>query len=276
MRVLQSTMWRFDYIVVSSGVEPHVRSLTDHCGTRENLGSSFLVIGAGCDASRIACFGDRASSINVQVGLRRRATRTLRCIHDPVLTANLHRPFCDPSAMLDDVPPVLRQAKHGAILSCFEYWLRARDRSARPLPGRQHLDPVDMAGFLPYVALYDVVGEGIYKRFRARLIGTHFEEVLGRNVTGMYIDQTGWLENFDELYRRFSAVADEKVFEYGVSAAPARERQFMHYEHLTLPLAADGETIDMLFGVRCALPDSKGVRDGYSTASLVEPLSLIR
>src|SRR5258708_7005924 len=136
--------------------------------------------------------------------------------------------------MLDDGYRMLRQARHRAVLSCYEYWLRARDRSGRLLPGRQHLDPAEMAGFLPYVALYDIVRDGVYQRFRMRLIGSHFEEVLGRDVTGMYIEHMGWLEIFDDLYRRFSTVTDEKVAAYGVSASPAKQPHFIDYEHRTL------------------------------------------
>lgn len=161
-------------------------------------------------------------------------------------------------------------------MSCYEYWLQARDRSGRLLPGRQHLNPVDMASFLPHVALHDIVRDGGHQRFRNRLIGTHVAEILGRDVTGMYIEHTGWLESFDELYRRFSTVTDEKVLAYGVSPSPAKQLDFMDYEHLTLPLAADGETVDMLFGVRCALPKSEmAVTHGYSTAPLIEPPGII-
>ncbi|MBV8538134.1 MAG: hypothetical protein JO128_21235, partial [Alphaproteobacteria bacterium] len=55
-------------------------------------------------------------------------------------------------------------------------------------------------------------------------------------------------------------VVDEKALVYGISRSPARHLEFVDYEHLTLPLASDGQTVDMLFGIRCELPYSEHPR----------------
>ena len=148
-------------------------------------------------------------------------------------------------------------AANAAISQCYAYW---RDKRALMthgmLPGRQHLDPAGMRSFLPYVVLFDVERNGAHYRFRHRLTGTHFADIFGRDVTGMYIEHAGSLEDFDVVYRRFSCVVDDKALVYGVSPSPLRERNFPRYEHLTLPLATDGATVDMLFGVRCWLSGS--------------------
>ena len=161
------------------------------------------------------------------------------------------------------------------IATGYEYWLNKRDRSGQSLPGRQHFDPIEMKEFLPHVVLTDVVRDHEHYRFRHRLIGTHIAEFLGREVTGRYIEHMGWLDIFDELYRRFAAAVDEQALIYGVSAAPGEKRGFMAYEHLTLPLASDGDTVDMLFGIRCALPyaDVSMARE-YVVAPLVEHADL--
>ena len=154
---------------------------------------------------------------------------------------------------------LLRQAKHPAIGACFAYWqAKQAARGDGRLPGRQHIDPVEMATFLPYVVLFDVVRAAADYRFRHRLTGTHFVEIFGREVTGLYIEETGSLETFDDVYRRFAGVVNGKAPAYGVSPSPVKERDFLHYEHLTLPLAGDGETVDLLFGVRCLLPTAAG------------------
>lgn len=173
--------------------------------------------------------------------------------------------------MSRSAPELLAEARHPAIRACYDYWLDARARSGRVLPGRQHIDPLGMAEFLPYVVLIDVVREGVHCRFRFRLIGSHFTDVLGRDVTGRFIEHTGWFRIFDDLYRRYSTVVDDKVLAYGVAPAPGDNSAVLSFEHLTLPLAADGVTVDMLFGVRCALPfNAAPTLDRYAVAPLAE------
>jgi hypothetical protein len=149
---------------------------------------------------------------------------------------------------------LLSHASNPAIGQCYRYWL-AKCAQCPPghLPGRQHIDPLEMKPFLRYVLLFDVERDGVHCRFRHRLTGTHFAEIFGRDVTGMYIEQTGSIESFEDVYRRLSRVVDDKAPAYGISPSPIAKLNFLNYEHLTLPLATDGETVDVLFGVRCIL-----------------------
>lgn len=170
---------------------------------------------------------------------------------------------------VDEARRVLEAAKSPVIVAGYEYWLQKRALSRRSLPGRQHLDPVEMKAFLPHVVLIDVVREGTHCRFRNRLNGTHVTNIFGRDGTGKFIEHIGYLHVFDDLYRRFAAAVDEKALVYGTSPSPVQKLDFMEYEHLTLPLATDGHTVDMLFGVRCALPysDTPTIHE-YSVARL--------
>jgi len=157
--------------------------------------------------------------------------------------------------IFDQAHRIVGGAANAAIPQCYAYWVDKRAAlNRRMLPGRQHLDPAEMRAFLPYVVLFDVERNGLHYRFRHRLTGTHFADIFGHDVTGKYIEHAGSLEDFDVVYRRFSFVVDDKALVYGVSPSPMRERNFLRYEHLTLPLATDGATVDMLFGVRCWLP----------------------
>jgi hypothetical protein len=158
--------------------------------------------------------------------------------------------------MPDKIDQDVKAATNAAIAECYQYWLGKRSQCGpgRFLPGRQHIDPVEMKSFLRYVLLFDVERNGAHYRFRHRLTGTHFGRIFGRDVTGMYIEQTGSIESFEGVYRRLSAVVDDRIPAYGISPAPVRDMAYLTYEHLTLPLATDGETVDMLFGVRCILP----------------------
>jgi len=156
--------------------------------------------------------------------------------------------------MSDEMGEFLKGSINPAIVACYEYWLSKRklcppDR----LPGRQHLDPGEMLAFLQYALMFDVERSGVHYRFRHRLTGSHFARIFGRDVTGMYIEHTGSIESFEGVYRRLSAVVDDKQPAYGISPAPVASHDYLKYEHLTLPLATDGESVDVLFGVRCLL-----------------------
>lgn len=170
--------------------------------------------------------------------------------------------------VLADAYRLLERARRPAVLACFNYWLAKRDRCGAALPGRQHLDPIEMKAFLESVILFDVVRTDGHARFRHRLNGTEFDGIFGADVTGMFIEHTGSLEHFDDLYRRFSAVADDGVLVYGMAPSPATKLNFVAYEHLTLPLATDGRTVDMLFGVRCRLLNVPTPEFGWWTAEL--------
>lgn len=173
--------------------------------------------------------------------------------------------------MVDAAYRLISEAKHPAIRMALDYWLQQRSRAQRPLPGRQHIDPLDMAAFLEHVVLFDVVRNGVHSRFRHRLTGTHFGRIFGRDVTGLFIEHTGSLETFSDVYARFSTVADDKVAAYGIAPSPFPNPDSVCYEHLTLPLAADGEAVDMLFGVRCLLPrGDKAPAFGCATAPLLD------
>ena len=159
---------------------------------------------------------------------------------------------------VDEARHALRQAKSPVIPAAYECWLQGRARSGWSLPGRQHLDPVEMVGLLPNVVFTAVVRKGQHCRFRHSFVGSHFVDILGRDVTGKFIEHIGWLEMFDDLYRRFTTAVDEKALVYGVTSLRDKGRDLRSYEHLTLPLASDGQTVDLLFGVRCAL-DGPGI-----------------
>ena len=147
---------------------------------------------------------------------------------------------------------VIASARDPRIRLGYEYWLsKARPRGQ--IPGRHDLDPGEMVEFLPCVVLFDVERHAAQLRFRHRLTGTHFFDLFGREVTDLYIEEAGSREDMAVVAARFEGVVRTKQPVYGVSPVPVTGRGFLTYEHLTLPLASDGVTVDMLFGIRCAL-----------------------
>ena len=151
---------------------------------------------------------------------------------------------------------VIARARDPRIQLGYEYWL-SKVLHREQIPGRQDLDPGEMVEFLPCVVLFDVERHGARLRFRHRLTGTHFFDLFGREVTDLYIEEAGSREDMAVVATRFEGVVRTRQPVYGVSPVPVTGREFLKYEHLTMPLASDGVMVDMLFGIRCALREPR-------------------
>lgn len=127
----------------------------------------------------------------------------------------------------------------------FAYW-RNKATETR-LPGRADIDPVEIPRHLPRLALIDVVREGGALAFRYRLAGTDIVDKAGRDPTGKTFGQLYTGEylaqahaTYLEIVHHGQPVMSQRVF----PADP--NRRFVTYDRLILPLAADGQTVDML------------------------------
>ncbi|MGO8919316.1 MAG: PAS domain-containing protein [Stellaceae bacterium] len=140
------------------------------------------------------------------------------------------------------VPPDC-DARIGRVLGYWRSVCPAEDR----LPGRQHVEPTELAELLRWLWLVDVQREPI--RFRYRLIGTGHREVMGGDFTGKWIDEV--LADFPRMpgYADFLAVAQgeprycRRAPEFPVG------KKYVSMERLLLPLARDGVSVDMMLGV---------------------------
>lgn len=121
------------------------------------------------------------------------------------------------------------------------------------LPGRQHFDPLAVPSLLPWLILVDVARDPL--RFRYRLIGTAHVDSLGFNPTGRWFDEAH--PNFGETSacREFVAVVErgEPAY-YRGPLTFVTTKAYLEIERLTLPLARDGKTIDMLLCIAVHKP----------------------
>lgn len=123
------------------------------------------------------------------------------------------------------------------------YWEGLRPDGG--LPGRQHLDPVDIPSALANIWLIDVQREPM--RFRFRLVGTRVANFLGCDPTGRWID---------EAYPSLPGSSIEKDFITCATGGQPRWRRgppfmeagkdYVQVERIALPLAANGSDVDML------------------------------
>lgn len=123
----------------------------------------------------------------------------------------------------------------------FDYW--DGKRQGRRYPARGDLDPLDFPYILGWVALVDVVRNPL--RFRYRLLGVLLVERFGFDMTGKYLEDFPLPSFRSFLARSWTEVVERgtPVHEFHNDVVDGHRRDF---ETLRLPLASDGETIDML------------------------------
>jgi len=128
-----------------------------------------------------------------------------------------------------------------------EYWLSIAPGGGR-LPGRQHFDPLHIPALLPWVWLLDIHRNPL--RFRYRVTGTEHRRVSGRDATGQWMHELH--PNFESFasYPEFIALADRAVPSYrrGQPVFPISD-DVREIERLMLPLARDGQGVDMLLAI---------------------------
>lgn len=142
-----------------------------------------------------------------------------------------------------DLDPGLH-CRDESLLAIHRYWLAKR--RGRSFPGRADIDPTELAGHLPNILLIDV--EQAPLRLRYRLIGTAITTAMGRDSTGKYYDEIYPREILDGIYQSFRWILDHRRPLRTYGTAFYRDRDFYEYETLNLPLAANGEDIDMVLG----------------------------
>lgn len=131
--------------------------------------------------------------------------------------------------------------RHPNQLRLYDYW--ASRKRGRSFPSRQDIDPVEFKFALGNVTLIDVLYEPL--RFRFRLVGTLMAQRMGWDLTGKMVDETPDVPYRDSLLEAYKKIVESRrpstmLYERTIDGKPKR------FEVLRLPLAADGETINML------------------------------
>lgn len=133
---------------------------------------------------------------------------------------------------------------HHMTRQAFFYWRSVHPKAG--LPGRQHIDPLDIPELLPGLWLLDIQPRPF--RLRYRLVGTGIVQAYGREVTGLWLDEAHPQLVEDSAYlARYRAVAGGGAPSW--RRGPPRFAEcpaYLEVENIILPLAADGQNVDML------------------------------
>lgn len=136
---------------------------------------------------------------------------------------------------------------HPKLLKFLDYW-QSKRRDGR-LPARADIDPVDLHDMLASIIIIEVVDEGERRRYRFRLFGTEHVEFNQRDLTGKCIDEVFRPDDAARTEATYAAVIASGEPHYWRTNVMLPGREFVHYERVMVPLASDGETVDMLIGM---------------------------
>jgi len=121
------------------------------------------------------------------------------------------------------------------------------------LPGRRHVDPLEIPDLLPYVMLVDVVrAPDQPPRYRIRLAGSEVVKIQGSDATGKFVEQV--LTQGPEIIAGYAEILANRQPQYRSGEVATAGRDHVFYERMAFPLAGDGETVDMLIFVFAVAP----------------------
>lgn len=145
----------------------------------------------------------------------------------------------------------------------FAYWSSLK--TGPQLPARRHVHPGDIKRLLPTVSLTDVLrASGAPHDFRVRLAGTGLYGVYGREITGRRLSEVYNSSAADYWRAELGRVVTERRPAVGVHSLSWRGASHLSILWLRLPLASDGETVDMILGldivVGAAQQSASGIR----------------
>jgi hypothetical protein len=141
----------------------------------------------------------------------------------------------------------------------FSYW--ASLRRDGQLPGRGDICPSQLKRLLPTVSLIDVHRDPF--DYRLRLAGTGLYPVYGREITGRSLRDVYSREAADYWRSELDKVVRERRPGVGCHSLAWRGAPHSALMWMRLPLAGDGENVDMILGYDAVVgvaADMTGIR----------------
>jgi hypothetical protein len=148
--------------------------------------------------------------------------------------------------------PCPRAATNPKFRALYDYWISkiVGDR----LPGRQHIDPTEIRALLSNLMLVDVARDAAQVRFRIRLFGTGLYPLWQADLTGEWIEDFVPADKRDDVHAGLMHVVTTRQAQYLSRRLLYPSRDLVAHERLAVPLASDGETVDMLMGLYLPVP----------------------
>ncbi len=128
----------------------------------------------------------------------------------------------------------------------YEYWASIHP-AENVLPGRQHVDPIDIPQLLPNIWLVDIFHNPT--RFKFRLFGTAHVEAMKHDYTGRWIDEVYPDFSSSKTYSNYVDLAVKGQVSHRSGPASFHIPDYKTIERIMLPLAQNGKDVDMMLAL---------------------------
>ena len=156
------------------------------------------------------------------------------------------------------------EARDPRIVTLLEYYLTIHPR--KTIPCRTDFDPFQVPTVMPNLTLTDVERQPY--RFKYRVMGTSVSYNMEFEGTGKYLDELvpGVETQYPHLDRIRVAEEGIPVHRLGQSSISFRS-DFADLERVHLPLASDGQSVDMILSIFIYFADSTPMPQSLSSGS---------
>ena len=136
---------------------------------------------------------------------------------------------------------------HPKVRRLMDYWLALHPAEGL-LPGRQHVDPAVIVNLLPHLFLVDI--ERAPLRFKYRLVGTDYVQMMGRDLTGEYLDEVH-SEFHGPIHQQYIETVEHRrpAYRKGPVMYADAKKNYHAVERLIVPLARNGVDVDIIMGI---------------------------
>jgi hypothetical protein len=134
---------------------------------------------------------------------------------------------------------------HPDLIRLHEIW--KREAAGSGIVSRKVMSPRLLKSFLRDIALYERIGEGSTRRYRVRLMGTSFAQILG-DLTGKFLDDTIPEALLPRWYAALDATLGTRAPLRFLGREDTNQMTFLTGEFFSAPLTADDGQLNLVLG----------------------------
>ena len=127
------------------------------------------------------------------------------------------------------------------------YW--KRQCLGKTFPARADIDPLYLAGVLPYLSLVTIQPEPF--RVQYRLVGTEVARFYGAEMRGKWVDEmTSWpAQDIIDTHDTYRRIFEQRIPNYGLSLIGWEDRDDHIFEFARFPISEDGTNVTHCLGI---------------------------
>ncbi len=133
-----------------------------------------------------------------------------------------------------------------------KYWRQLQDAAGDGLPPRRtQFDPSAVKRILSSIVMFDVEygADGAPSRYRYRLAGSMHRDVLGRDVTGLYLEDVNAPQSVADSLIVYRRIVESGEPHYWRRYTGIADRQYIWFERILAPMrGAQGNRVEFLIG----------------------------